>query len=174
MASKTESLSAAPIQPSGLQYAVRILIGCVLVWFILNRINQHNPLWAVISIIVVTEPELSAALLAFNSRIANTFIGCAVGLVFLYLLGPSFGSILLGIIASVLLCTHLIRLPGSWRVAPITVAIVMTTSALGGSRSVGLAAAIERAEEVLLGSSVALLITFVSFAIERQIARRVS
>jgi len=173
MATKTESLSAAALQPSGLQYAVRILIGCVIVWFILNRINEHNPLWAVISIIVVTEPQLSAALMAFNSRIVNTFIGCIVGLGFLYLLGPSFGSVLLGIIASVLICTHLIRVPGSWRVAPITVAIVMTTSVLGGSRSAGLAAAMERAEEVLLGSGVALLITFASFAIERQISRRI-
>ena len=174
MATKTESLSAATLQPSGLQYAVRILIGCVIVWFILNRINEHNPLWAVISIIIVTEPELSAALMAFNSRIANTFIGCVVGLGFLYLLGPSFGSILLGIMASVLVCTQLIRLPGSWRVAPVTVAIVMTTSVLGGSRSAGSAAAIERAEEVLLGSAVALLITFVSSSIQRQLSRRIA
>src|SRR6267143_6685379 len=103
MASKTDSLSAAASQPSGLQYAVRILIGCVIVWFVLDRTNHHNPLWAVISIIVATEPELSAALMAFNSRIVNTFIVCAVGLAFLYLLGPSFGSILLGIAASVLI-----------------------------------------------------------------------
>jgi uncharacterized membrane protein YccC len=172
MASKTESLPATAMQPSGLQYAVRILIGCVIVWFVLDRINHHNPLWAVISIIVATEPELSAALVAFNSRIVNTFIGCGVGLGFLYLLGPSYGSVLLGIIVSVMICTSLIRVPGSWRVAPITVAIVMTTSVLGGSRAVGLAAAIERTEEVLLGSGVALLITFVSFAIQRQISRR--
>jgi uncharacterized membrane protein YccC len=174
MASKTDSLSVTPVQPSGLQFAVRILIGCVIVWFVLDRTNHHNPLWAVISIIVATEPELSAALMAFNSRIVNTFIGCAVGLAILYLLGPSFGSILLGIVASVLICTHLIRVPGSWRIAPVTVAIVMTPSVLGGSRAVGLAAAIERTEEVLLGSGVALLITLVSFALQRQIARKSS
>ena len=172
MSSKTETLPAATTQPSGFQYAVRILVGCIIVWFVLDRINHHNPLWAVISIIVATEPELSAALMAFNSRIVNTFIGCAVGLGFLYLLGPSFGSILLGIVASVLICTHLIRVPGSWRIAPVTVAIVMTPSVLGSSRAVGLAAAIERTEEVLLGSGVALLINLVSFAIQRQISRR--
>jgi hypothetical protein len=43
--------------------------------------------------------------LAFNSRVANTLIGCAVGLLVLYLLGPSFWSILLGIIVSVFICT---------------------------------------------------------------------
>src|SRR6266853_5669092 len=112
-------------QPSGVQYAARILIGCVIVWFVLQRVNHPNPLWALISVIIVTEPELSAAFLAFNSRIVNTLVGCAVGLSFLYLLGPYDWSILLGIIVSVVICTSFIRVPGSWRVAPITVAVLM-------------------------------------------------
>jgi uncharacterized membrane protein YccC len=157
---------AAP-QPSGLQYAVRILIGSVIVWFVLDRVNHHNPLWALISVIMVTEPELSAAFLAFNSRIVNTVIGCAVGLSFLYLLGPSYWSILLGIIVSVVICTSLIRVPGSWRVAPVTVAIIMTPSVLGGGRAAGLTTAIDRTEEVLLGSAAALLITYVASLIQR-------
>jgi uncharacterized membrane protein YccC len=161
-------------QPSGLQYAVRILIGCVIVWFVLHRINHPNSLWALISVIIVTEPELSAAFLAFNSRIVNTLIGCAVGLSLLYLLGPSYWSILLGIIVSVIICTNLIRVPGSWRVAPVTVAILMTPSVLGGGRSAGLAVAIDRTEEVLLGSAVALLITYVASLIQRFFRRSVS
>ena len=123
--------------------------------------------FGLISVIIVTEPELGAAFLAFNSRILNTLIGCAVGLSFLYLLGPSFWSILLGIIVSVIICTTLIRVPGSWRVAPVTVAILMTPSVLGGGRSLGLAVAIERTEEVILGSAVALLTTFVASLIQR-------
>jgi uncharacterized membrane protein YccC len=173
MASKTESLSATPDQPSGWQYAVRILMGCVIVWFVLKLIHHTNPLWALISVITVTEPELSAAFLAFNSRMANTLIGCAVGLSFLYLLGPSYWSILLGIIVSVILCTHFIRVPGSWRVAPVTVAILMTPSVLGGGRAAGFAVAIDRTEEVLLGSAAALLITYVAFVIQRFIRRTI-
>jgi uncharacterized membrane protein YccC len=173
MASKTESLSATTDQPSGWQYAVRILMGCVIVWFVLKLIHHTNPLWALISVITVTEPELSAAFLAFNSRMANTLIGCAVGLSFLYLLGPSYWSILLGIIVSVILCTHYIRVPGSWRVAPVTVAILMTPSVLGGGRAAGLAVAIDRTEEVLLGSAAALLITYVASVIQRFIRRTV-
>jgi uncharacterized membrane protein YccC len=161
-------------QPSGLQYAVRILIGCVIVWFVLDRINHPNPLWALISVIIVTEPELSAAFLAFNSRIVNTLIGCAVGLSFLYVLGPSRWSILLGIIVSVIVCTSFIRVPGSWRVAPVTVAILMTPSVLGGGRAAGLATAIDRTEEVLLGSAVALLITYVASPIQRLVRHAVS
>lgn len=165
--------SAAP-QPSGLQYSIRILIGCVIVWFVLGRINHPNPLWALISVIIVTEPELSAAFLAFNSRIVNTLIGCAVGLSFLYLLGPSYWSILLGITVSVIVCTSFIRVPGSWRVAPVTVAILMTPSVLGGGRAAGLTAAIDRTEEVLLGSAVALLITYLASLIQRLIRHSIS
>jgi uncharacterized membrane protein YccC len=174
MASKTESLSAMPVQPSGWQYAVRILIGCVIVWFVLQRIHHPNPLWALISVIIVTEPELSAAFLAFNSRIVNTLIGCAVGLSFLYLLGPSYWSILLGIVVSVILCTHFIRVPGSWRVAPVTAAILMTPSVLGAGRDTGLAVAIDRTEEVLLGSGAALLVTYIASVIQRLTRRTVS
>ena len=161
-------------QPSGMQYAVRILVGCIIVWFILGHLNHRNPLWALITVINVTEPELSAAFLAFKSRIVNTLIGCAVGLSFLYLLGPSHWSILLGIIVSVIICTSFIRVPGSWRVAPVTVAILMTPSVLGGGRAAGLAAAIDRTEEVLLGSAVALLITYVASLIQRLFRRSVS
>jgi uncharacterized membrane protein YccC len=161
-------------QTSGLQYAVRILIGCVIAWFVLDRIHHPNPLWALISVIIVTEPELGAAFLAFNSRIVNTLIGCAVGLSFLYLLGPSRWSILLGIIVSVILCTHFIRVPGSWRVAPVTVAILMTPSVLSGGRAAGLAVAMDRTVEVLLGSAVALLITYVASLIQRLIRNAVS
>ena len=164
---------AAP-QPSGLQYAARILIGCAIVWFVLDRFNHPNPLWALISVIIVTEPELSAAFLAFNSRMVNTLIGCAVGLSFLYLLGPHHWSVLLGIIVSVIICTSFIRVPGSWRVAPVTVAVLIAPSVLGGGRSAGLATAIDRTVEVLVGSAVALLITYVASLVQRLIRHTVS
>ncbi len=166
-----ETPAPAVPQPSGLQYAGRILIGCAIVWFVLDRFHHPNPLWALISVIIVTEPELSAAFLAFNSRIVNTLIGCAVGLSFLYLLGPRQWSILLGIIVSVIICTSFIRVPGSWRVAPVTVAVLMTPSVLGGGRSAGLATAIDRTVEVLIGSAVALLVTYVASLVQRIVRR---
>jgi uncharacterized membrane protein YccC len=169
-----ETPAPAVPQPSGMHYAVRILIGCAIVWFVLDRFHHPNPLWALISVIIVTEPELSAAFLAFNSRIINTLIGCAVGLSFLYLLGPSHWSILLGIIISVIICTSFIRVPGSWRVAPVTVAVLMTPSILGGGRAAGLATAIDRTIEVLIGSAVALLITYVASFVQRFIRHTVS
>jgi uncharacterized membrane protein YccC len=152
---------------TGLQYAARIVAGCVVTWLVLRPFGFGNPLWALISVIVVTEPDLNAALLAFTSRSINTLIGCGVGLLFLYLLGPQLWSILIAIAVSVLICTNLIRVPGTWRMAPITALIVMTPGVVGGEHSSGIHAALDRTIQVLVGSAVALLLTLAGFGLKR-------
>jgi len=153
---------AAPtVVPSGIGYAIRIVAGTTIVWLALYHIKGVDPLWAVISVVVVSEPELGTAVLAFKSRVANTLIGCAVGLVFLFVLGPAAWSILLAIAASVVVCTSLIRVPVSWKIAPITVALVMTPSVLSHSVSAGLPTALRRTGEVLFGSAVAVCVSLV-------------
>jgi uncharacterized membrane protein YccC len=157
--------------PAGFEYALRILAGCILVWYTLHHTRLHNPLWALISVITVTEPELHAAWRAFLSRILNTLVDAAVGMALLYLLGPGFWEILLAITLSIVICTHLIKVPGSWRLAPVTVAIVMTPSVLAASQAAGIGTAIARTEEVLIGSAAALLITLVAGFFEQSTAR---
>lgn len=156
--------------PAGFEYALRILLGCCLVWYTLHT-RLHSPLWALISVITVTEPELHAAWKAFLSRILNTLVGAGVGMLVLYLLGPGFWEILFAITLSVLICTHLIKVQGSWRLAPVTVAIVMTPSLLAASRAAGISTAIDRTEEVLVGSVAALLVTLFAAFFERHAMR---
>src|SRR5262249_37056734 len=67
----------------GLHSAIRIFIGTTAVWLLLRFVGDANPIWAVISVIVVTEPQLQTAWLTIGSRIANTLIGCTTGLIFL-------------------------------------------------------------------------------------------
>jgi uncharacterized membrane protein YccC len=157
--------------PAGWQYALRIILGCTVAWYVSHFMGINNALWALVSVIIVTEPEPSAAWLAFTSRIVNTMIGAAIGLPLMYFLGPSFWPALLGITISVVICTQLTSVPGSWRVAPITVAIVMTPSVLGASRSAGIRTAMDRTEEVLIGSAVALLITLCASFIQARLQR---
>jgi uncharacterized membrane protein YccC len=174
MSDTHETPKATVAQASGLAYSFRILLGCVIVWFVLDRLAHHSPLWALISVIIVTEPELSAALQAFYSRVVNTLIGCSIGILLLYLFGSAPGWVLLGITISVFVCTQWIHVPGSWRVAPVTVAIVMTPAILGGGRSASLSTAIERTEEVLLGCAVALLVTLAANWIRKTASRAVT
>ena len=153
------SVTAPAELPSGIGYAVRILVGSTIVWLALDHFKGTDPLWAIISVVVVSEPELVSAVLAFKSRVANTLIGCAVGLLFLFVLGPGVWSILLAMGVSVLICTSFIRVPVSWRIAPITVALVMMPSVLSHSVSAGLGIALRRTGEVLLGSAVAVCVS---------------
>ena len=42
----------------GLHYAVRICIGTTAVWLLLRSVGDAAAVWAVISVIVVTEPQM--------------------------------------------------------------------------------------------------------------------
>src|ERR1700685_4643146 len=136
-------MSAAPastsspvrwIRLAGWQLALRILIGAGIVWVLVHHFGHHDPLWAMISVVIVSEPELDATLVNFRGLALHTVIGCAVGLAFLYTLGPQNWSILLAMAVSVLIVTNLVTNATGWRITPVTVAIVMMPGVIQGSR----------------------------------------
>ena len=144
----------------GLHYAVRIFIGTTAVWLLLRSVGDAGAVWAVISVIVVTEPQMETAVLTLRSRVVNTVIGCATGLIFLLVVGPKIWVLPLGLTATVLLCTDVVRLSSSWRLAPATAALVMASGVVEQSRISGAEAALHRAGEVLLGCAVAFVVTW--------------
>jgi uncharacterized membrane protein YccC len=152
----------------GLGWAARIVIGCLVAWFVLRHFWGIDPIWAMISVVVVSEPEFQSALVAFKSRVMNTLIGCLVGLACLYLLGPAIWSVVLGVGISVLICTNIVRVPGSWKIAPITVLIVMTPGILEHSTSNDFSIGLRRTGQVLFGGLVALTIAYLASRISPQ------
>jgi uncharacterized membrane protein YccC len=144
----------------GLHYAVRIFIGTTAVWLLLRFVGDADPIWAVISVIVVTEPQLQTAWLTIGSRIANTLIGCTTGLIFLLLAGPEIWVLPVALTATVLVCTDVVRLSSSWRLAPATAALVIASGMVDRSRIGGAGVALHRAGEVVLGCATAFLITW--------------
>lgn len=172
-------MSAAPaslsspfgsVRLAGWQLALRILIGAGTVWVLVHHFGHRDPLWAMISVVIVSEPELDATLLNFRGRALHTVIGCAVGLAFLYTFGPQNWSILLAMAVSVLIVTNLVSQVVAWRITPVTVAIVMMPSVIQGSRIAGTPIALVRTLEVLLGSAVAVGVSWIFAEINR--ARR--
>jgi uncharacterized membrane protein YccC len=153
-------LSFPAHDPTGLHYAVRIFMGTALLWFLLRWAGNANPIWAVISLIVVMEPKVSGAWLAFLSRTANTVIGCAAGLLFLLLDRNADWILPAAVAVTVLVCTYLVRLPLSWRIAPVTAALVIASDMADPTPWGGLEIALRRTGEVLLGSAAALLVTW--------------
>ncbi len=145
---------------AGLHYAVRIFLGTLIVWVAFRIVGGYEGVWSVVSLIVVTEPHMKMAWQAFLSRSVNTFIGCGVGLAFLLLAGPEHWLLPPAVAVTVLLCTS-VRVPLSWRIAPVTTALVLASGFAGHSTAAGLQLALRRTAEVLLGSAVALLVTWV-------------
>jgi uncharacterized membrane protein YccC len=151
----------------GLHYAVRIFIGTTILWVLLQRVNDTNPLWAVISLIVVTEPRTGMAWLAFRARILNTALGCIVGLLFLRFAGQHPWVLTPALTLTVLICTYGARTPLGWRVAPITTAMIISAGLTEPTAIAGLDVALHRTLEVILGSAMGLLTTWlISFVWE--------
>ena len=113
--------------PAGLHYAARIFVGAAALWPLLRLAGDANPIWAVISLIVVIEPQMLPAWRAFLSRIFNTLVGCVVGVLFLLAAGAGDWVLPAAVAVTVLVCTYLVRLPLSWRIAPVTAALVIAS-----------------------------------------------
>jgi uncharacterized membrane protein YccC len=159
--------AAHTVQIAGVQLAIRILVGAALVWLIVKHFGHRDPLWAMISVVIVSEAQLDAAVSAFRARALNTVIGCAIGLAFLHTLGTQSWSILLAMSVAVLISTSTTHTINAWRIAPVTVAIVMMPVILQGSRVGGTSIAITRTVGVLLGSAVAVMVSWAFFLVAR-------
>lgn len=140
---------------SGLHYAARVIVSAAIVWILLARLAHVDPLWGLISSVVVTDLRAQSAWTNFVSRMLNTLIGCGLGLLFLRLFGFSAWVVIAAMAVSVIIATDLVRVPVSWRIAPITAAIVMTPAYLAHSEHAALTIALERTGSVLVGSAVA-------------------
>lgn len=150
-------------------YPFRILLGCTIVWWSLYYLHDSRKIWAVISVIVVTDPDIDTLRIGTVSRIVNTMVGCVTGLLFIYVAGVNFWSLMAAIAVSVLLSTSFKNYPASWKLAPSTVAIIMVPSI---SENISWQAAMEvsltRTGEVLYGTLVAFLLGVALSAIRKK------
>jgi len=143
---------------TGIHYTVRIFIGTLIVWSLTQAIHAATPIWAVVSLIIVTEPQMHMAWLAFRSRMLNTLVGATVGFGAQLFAGPTPLAMTSAIALSALISTCVNRFQLGWRIAPITSALVI--SATMTQRS-GLEAALSRTFDVFLGSAVAVAVSLV-------------
>ncbi len=137
-------------------FAFRILLGSIIVWYSLYYLNDNHKIWAIISVIVVTDPDIDSLRSATISRIINTIAGCGIALLFMSIIGANFFSLLAAVTVSVLISTSFKKYPASWKLAPVTVAIVMVPSiAEGVPWSLSMVVALQRTAEILFGTLIA-------------------
>jgi len=152
-----------------LVYPFRILLGCTIVWWSLYYLHDSRKIWAVISVIVVTDPDIDTLRIGTISRIVNTLVGCLTGIFFIWAAGINFGSLMAAIAVSVMLSTSFKNYPSSWKLAPSTVAIVMVPSISENvTWQVAMQLSLARTGEVLYGTLVAFLLGVVLSSVRKK------
>ena len=152
--------SLLPKDMTGVHYGVRILVGSSLLWLLLSVLADQNPIWAISSMVAVTEPQLQVARSNFRARVENTAVGGLMGLLFLIVAGPRHWLLPLAMTATVFVAIYVVRVQTYWRIAPITAALVMAGSLQKHSRQGGVEVGLRRLAEVILGSAMALAVAF--------------
>src|SRR4029077_1705941 len=143
----------------GVRFALNVFIASAILWFVLRRITDTNPIWAVASMIAASDPQLKEAVRMFRSRVVNVLVGCAVGLLFL-VGGPSEWKLPFALAVTVLVSSYVVRIPTMWRQAPITAAIVIAAGLTHHSKLSGLEHGLHKVAEVLLGCLMGLAISY--------------
>jgi uncharacterized membrane protein YccC len=144
----------------GFRFAVNVLIATSIVWFTLREFHDTNPIWAIASLIAASDPEPVQARQLFRSRLINVLVGCAVGFLFLLLGSGQPRMVPVAIAVTVLISTYLVRVKTMWRQAPITAAVIIAAGLAGASTKIGLERGLHKVAEVLFGSLVGMLVSW--------------
>jgi uncharacterized membrane protein YccC len=145
----------------GVHYAVSIFFATAVLWILVRKMSEANPVWAISSMVATSDPAMKQAVLILRSRIANTLLGCMIGLLFIAIGGTKLITLPLAMAVTVLLSSYVVRIPTMWRQAPISAAFVIAASMQHQSRAGGLAAGATRMGEVLFGCIVGIVVGWV-------------
>jgi uncharacterized membrane protein YgaE (UPF0421/DUF939 family) len=161
-------LGPPPTAPIGLGYALRTTSAALASLAISHLLRIANPIWAVVSAVVVILPEVHASVKSAALRVTANAVGAGVGLTVGALAWPTPISLAVGLGAVAGLC-RLMGIDAAARAASVAVVIVLLRDprgVLGSSET--------RVLLVLLGCAVALAVTVAGAGIERalDVARR--
>lgn len=132
------------------------MLGCLICWFGLQFAGIEHPIWAVITVLIVSDPDVRTTLGLAEARAINTMTGCLIGMGTIVLFGYSPVASLFGAALTVLLILMIDKYPANWRLAPATVVIVMDAGRLAQTRTEELLYALSRMGEIAVGSIVAI------------------
>ncbi len=161
MRTRLVSLAARFVRndPRGVHYAVSMFVATTLLWIIVKKFGDANPIWSISSMVATSDPQVKQALQTFRGRIINTLLGCAVGLVIIAL-GRTEWQLPFGMALTVLLSSYVVRVPTMWRQAPITAAIVIAGTLQHHEKLSGMEQGVRRVGEVLLGCVVGMAVAW--------------
>jgi uncharacterized membrane protein YccC len=143
-------------------FALRIMLGCSIAWWSLHAVHDKSKVWALISVIIVSDPDFNIVRNNAIARFINTTTGCLLGLICLFLIGVNVWSLMTGIILAAIFSTSFKNYPANWKLAPTTVVIIIAPAIFENEKvDAALIFALTRTAEVLYGSLIALGLGFV-------------
>jgi len=137
-------------------YASKIFFCTMICWYGLILIGIQNPIWAVITVFVVSDPSLTTTFGLAKVRIINTIVGCIFGLSSILFFGYSPLTMILTAVITVFCVNLITRYPVNWRLAPVTVVILMDAGRLATTHEEEFHYVLMRLLEIGVGSTVAL------------------
>lgn len=152
-------------------YAVNIFLGATLCWYGLVLVGIKNPIWAIITVILVSDPDLRATVNLSRIRSINTAVGCIISLISLTLFGYTPWGSFLTVGVTIFLVMSIEGYPANWRLAPVTVAIIMDASRVATTYRDEVLFALARAGEIGAGCLVALLVVAVNIRLSSLIRK---
>ncbi|SRR5450830_344961 len=156
---------------NALVYIIKILSGSLILWYGLRALGFPEPYWAMISLIIVTEPDMTVAKANFRARLINTISGAIIACLCLVVFGATFFSMLIALTLAVIVAMLWQNYPSNWRLGPATVVILMSAAFAGGGLHQELGLALLRVTEVITGSTVALLQTVIYIGVVHRLQR---
>lgn len=144
----------------GWRYATRTTLAVLITWLSLRTFGMRDPLWALYSVIVVSEPHVGGAIRLGMERAFATLVGAATGLAAFCVFGHELLALAAAVFSVIVLAAYALHLPGNWKIAPLTAALVVGTALLAQSQtwSAALWPAVLRFLEVLYGIFVAVVV----------------
>ena len=152
-------------------YASKTLLGALICWYGLEWIGVANPLWAIISVVIVSDADFSGTMKLAQARVVNTAVGCISAITALVIFGYSPWCCYLTAAGTVLIITSLDFYPANWRLAPVTVVIVMDAARHVSDKKHEILYALERGKEIIFGCAVALILAFLFSRLQRAKAK---
>lgn len=143
-----------PRDLTGVRFAVNVFIAASIGWYVLAKIADVNPIWAIASMVASSDPRAEEAMRLFRARMINVLVGCAVGFVVLALGHPAHWMIPVSLSLAVLVSTYLVRIQTMWRQAPITAAIVIASGLSAHSKLSGIEHGLHKVAEMIFGCAV--------------------
>jgi hypothetical protein len=143
----------------GIRFAINVALSTTIVWQTLRAIDDSKPIWAIASMVAASDPQPEEARRMFKSRLVNVAVGCAAGLIALFVAGSHDWVLPITMAATVVVSSYVVRIKTMWRQAPITAAVIIASAAMNESSTLGMMQGLHKVAEVVFGSVVGIVVS---------------